>query len=526
MRQSGILPALATSLALLGVSAGGATAQGSEVTLRSIDGSISLSGALLDFDGESYRIATTIGEISVDALQVECVGAGCPPPEALRSIYTIAGSNTIGVGLMPAFIDGYALDLDSFLVQEVSSPTEMMLTVQDQSENPLAEITVLAAGSDSGFDALLSGQAALAMSSRRVTENEVRAAANAGLGNLISPEQELIIGLDGILVLTARSNPVRALTLPQLAGIFSGRLRNWADVGGPDAPISVYALTDDTGTRGVFENVVLSPIGARITPAAQEFATNVEVSDAVAADPFGIGFAGFAFERNAQAISIREACGLQSAPTVFNIKTEEYPLARRLYLYRGNGPLPPQAQALLRYISSDEAQDLIVEAGFVDQALSTKPLEELGRRIANTVLSTQEEVSFSDVREMFGALVNAERASTTFRFETGSSNLDARAVRDVARMAELIASGAFSTKEVIFVGFTDAVGQAGLNRSLSVRRAAQVVQAIEAAAPPGALDGQAISVLGLGEISPVGCNDTFEGRSLNRRVEVWLRDRV
>jgi len=76
------------------------------------------------------------------------------------------------------------------------------------------------------------------------------------------------------------------------------------------------------------------------------------------------------------------------------------------------------------------------------------------------------------------------------------------------------------------IGFTDSVGRGDLNLSLSQARAEQVRQALVSAAPPGALADSQIRVAGYGEMSPLGCNETLNGRRINRRVEVWSRDLV
>ncbi len=72
------------------------------------------------------------------------------------------------------------------------------------------------------------------------------------------------------------------------------------------------------------------------------------------------------------------------------------------------------------------------------------------------------------------------------------------------------------------VGFTDSVGQFDGNLNLSAQRAAQVAQdLIDTAA--GSLPSISVSSMGFGEISPSGCNDTDEGRRINRRFEVWIK---
>ena len=95
---------------------------------------------------------------------------------------------------------------------------------------------------------------------------------------------------------------------------------------------------------------------------------------------------------------------------------------------------------------------------------------------------------------------------------------------DVKRLSEMIARGEFAGREVLLVGFTDSIGQFDLNRGLAVRRAQGVLDEIALAAGPAALATTRVTVQGFGELTPVGCNETFQGRFANRRVEVWVRD--
>ncbi|MGB0498054.1 MAG: substrate-binding domain-containing protein [Rubricella sp.] len=507
------------------VAAHGALAQ--QVTLSSYDGSITLRGNLVEFDGQNYRIATAIGEITIDAFQVSCEGEACPPPSLLASEFTIAGSNTIGASLMPALIEAYAFALDADLAQTMTDQEGVDdFAIQDLSGADIASITLSSTGSSDGLQALFQGEAQLAMASRPVREREVAAFVGAGLGDPTSPGQEHIVGLDGLIAIVSRSNPIQSISVDNLARIFAGQITNWSQIGGPDAPVSVYARDADSGTRASFEALVLEPFGLSVTPRAQVFSSNAELSDAVAADPFGIGFVGFASERNARAIGIQEVCGIVTAPTPFAIKAEEYPLARRLYLYQTNEALPPVAQNLVDFIESDEAQDVVAQNGFIDQAISSARIDEQGRRLATAMFSAEDAAQLFQLRELAQTLVSAERLSTTFRFQPGSSLLDVRAQADARRLAEYLSSGEYDNREVLILGFTDSIGRPDLNQALSFRRAQQVLDEVLAAASPGALAGVEFTVAGYGEISPLGCNETFNGRRINRRVEVWVRDRV
>ena len=118
------------------------------------------------------------------------------------------------------------------------------------------------------------------------------------------------------------------------------------------------------------------------------------------------------------------------------------------------------------------------------------------------------------------ALIDAERLTLTFRFEDGSSDLDAQSNSNIRRLADAIGRGEFDGRELVFVGFTDGEGPADGNLRLSKRRAASVLRAVRAFA------GETSVVLsddGFGEILPMACDDTAWGRQVNRRVEVWVR---
>jgi hypothetical protein len=126
------------------------------------------------------------------------------------------------------------------------------------------------------------------------------------------------------------------VSLQQLQGIFSGALSDWSQVGGKPGKINVYARDSKSGTFDTFKTLVLDPGKQKVTGSAQGFESSEELSDSVTNDPSGIGFVGFAYLRNAKAISLVNECGMSFKPTTFNVKTEEYPLSRRPFVQRAN----------------------------------------------------------------------------------------------------------------------------------------------------------------------------------------------
>lgn len=516
-RFGGSVPALAIWLA-----ATAAGAQDNSITLRSDDGFTQIRGELVDFDGTVYTVRTALGTLRIEAAQVECEGEACPSDPLFDAEFAIHGANTIGAELMPGLIQGYADSLNAELVREVGAQDSSVFRIVAEDGREMAEIELASRGSASSFDALAGEEAAIGMSSRRARDEDAETLAAAGYEDPRDTAREHVIALDGLVVVVHPRNPLRTIGQEDLAAVFSGEITNWSELGGPDRPINVYAR-DESGTFDTFDTLILDPAGLELTDAAKRFASNAELSDAVASDEGGIGFTDIATIRATKPLALRQSCGLLSEPTIFAMKTEEYPLSRRLYLYETEASKPLHAQNLIDFALSPEAQPLIAEAGFIDTLPASATLDRMGGRIIYS-LTSDDGFSLSAMREMLEELQDAERLSTTFRFTPASSDLDPLSQREAEALAQSLAAGAYGGKQVLLVGFTDAIGQFELNRELGNRRANVVLEAIEAAAPEGALDGVDIETRGYGELMPVGCNETFGGRLANRRVEVWLRD--
>jgi len=516
-------PAALVMLAVA-AAAGQASAQSDEmVTLKSFDGFTQLRGEIVDFNGFVYIIDTAVGRLEVDAMQVNCEGPACPETLLFGAEFGIHGADTIADGLMPALIEGYGDTINAELVMELGADAaQRTIRMIHPNGEEMAAIDVAALNPDAAYEDLANGAAAIAMADRRMTDASASVLAAAGYGDLRNSENEIIVAVDGLAIIVHPDNPVRTIATREIAGIFSGEIRNWSELGGRDLPISIYSQPEGFGARATLEELVLEPQGAALTAAAVEIADDPERSDKVATDPGGISFVGFAFIRAARALPIRQECGLLSYPTEFGIKTDEYPLSRRLYLYTTGQGTPAHAQRLIDFATSDEAAPYIEDAGFTSLVPETEGLRNQGMRLAHA-LTVEEDFSLEAMRRMLAELKAAERLSTTFRFRPGSSNLTAQSEEDAARLARAIAGGDFAGKQVMLIGFTDSIGQFELNRRLSQRRAEGVRETMANIVGEAALARADIAVRGYGELTPVGCNTTFDGRVTNRRIEVWVR---
>lgn len=510
-------------------------AEAAEITLRLKGGGFQLTGELKEYDTSKYVIENrSFGTMTLDATRFDCIGQGCPraayaAPAALSLAVSrsktirIHGSDVVGAELMPLLVQGYADSIGAKAVKAVgANPLEMQIRLTDANENEIATVELQRYGTEQAIAGLANGTVQIAMADRPITGEEEAQLASGGLPNIRSAAHEHVIALDGLVIVVSDDNPAVSVSVDHIARIFAGEITDWQDIGLPPGPISVYSTESRSGTFSVFDALVLSPRNLALTGDAQIMGSSGDVSDAVARDPNGIGLTSFAFLRNAKAINVESPCGLITRPSIFTVKAEEYPLTRRIYLYTGI-LTQPHARGLIDYIFSPAAQRQIASAQFVDQSADFLGFEDQGGRIAYALNAPAEDFDMGQMRQLISEMNGARRLSLTFRFQLGSVELDARARADINRLVDLMRTPELGSKEILLLGFADSIGQFASNTTLSQRRAAQVHNTLLSAAG-NTVNPALISSRGYSELAPVACNDSNEGRYLNRRVEVWVRD--
>jgi len=492
-----------------------------QITLKSLDGTVAMTGDLLEYDGNTYLLGMLIGDISIDAGQVTCEGAGCPSLLAGLTEFSIAGSGAIGTTLLPTLIEVFALDRGGDLEVSTAADGSQIFSVLEADGSVYASITVQSSSTIDGFTGLMEGSAVIGMSSRPINANEIATFDLSGKGRLDSPDQEKILALDGVITAVNRNNPVQILSLEQMGAIFEGAITNWRQLGGNDAPITLYRRDEAADTVQAFYASAMAPDLHTFANTAIIMDTDVAVSDAVAADINGIGITSFSQERNAKAVTVRSVCGELFEPSIYAIKTEEYPLTQRLYLYNNNS-LPDIAAEFMDFATSPAAQSVIRSAGFVDQSVARAGLDAQGRRLAQAIVSAPGRAVLLQLQDLATIMLDADRLSFTLHYGD-NGELDARAQADIERLAAMIRNGDFSSRQMLLFGFSDNAG--AVNRELNATQAiAQNVRdRIVAATGRANLGNLRISPIGYGRLMPIGCNETPYGRSSNNRVEIWVK---
>jgi phosphate transport system substrate-binding protein len=520
---------LTTSSALRAVALAGALvmpglAQAEEVNLISADGTVDIVGEFVGFEDNTYIIRTALGELRLSAKRVRCEGAACPTFETVTADVVLAGSETLGLGVMPLLLEGYAGVLDADMASKRDGTNLVAELVGDQGfGDALGSYLVQSSGSNQAFQALIDKSASIGMASRRILPVEARALRDAGAGNMVDAEQEHIIAVDSIVVVVNPDNGVEELTMAQLGQIYAGSITNWSQLGGRDMPITVVGHPLDSSASEVFYGAVLGadPSTWRLSPELVVAADDNDAAAKVNEESGAIGFVGYAFQRGAKPVSLVNACGLTMSPNAFNARTEEYTLQRRMYLYN-RGDVTPEAKAFLDFIKSTEADSLIRKAGFIDLGVASQEQALDGDRARSLLDPNVDPYEGNVMREMLGTMLDYQRLSTTFRFRTGSSKLDERGTVDMDRLIDYLQEVPEGS-QVMLVGFTDDVGAFDSNRELSEERARQVLAEVEERAGDRLQDIE-LTYRGFGEVAPTACNAEDRGRAINRRVEVWIQE--
>jgi phosphate transport system substrate-binding protein len=208
-----------------------------------------------------------------------------------------------------------------------------------------AVVLVQGGGSSAGIQAARSGAAHIGMSSRELKPEE-------------KDLYEIVVAHDGLAIIVHPSNPIRNLSLFQMKSVFSGEIRNWRVLGGPDREIDVVTREEGSGTRAAFQELVMGQ--ERIFKRAIVEDSNGTVREIVAGNPNSIGFISLGL------VSDRvKALWLDGVvPGKEAIRRKEYLLVRP-FLFVSKGPPHGLARAFIDFVLSQEGQALVEKEGLI-----------------------------------------------------------------------------------------------------------------------------------------------------------------
>ena len=155
------------------------------------------------------------------------------------------------------------------------------------------------------------------------------------------------------------SNPRANLTIEQIRDIYTGKIRNWKELGGPDEPIVVISRDTNSGTYETFETMVLK--GAKIAGNVEYVGSNGAIRQRVLSTTAAIGYVGLAFTEGVKALTVN---GIEVTPET--VTSKKYPISRPLYMYTNGRPKAGTPLAdFVELAKTPEGKKIVEATGFV-----------------------------------------------------------------------------------------------------------------------------------------------------------------
>lgn len=243
------------------------------------------------------------------------------------------------------------------------SDTQIPLVQREAEEymrmHPEASVLVSGGGSGIGIAALIDGSTDIAMSARLINSEE-KTELDLKKKNLA----KVTICRDALAVIVNPKNKVEKLTLEQLEGIFTGRIRNWKEVGGTDTKISVYCRESSSGNYEFFKQKVMNQ--KNYSPDALNMPATQAVIQSITETEGGIGYVGIAYleKPGVKALSVSNDAKTFVAPTMATARNKNYPIIRDLYFFYDIST-ESKIKAFVDFVLSDAGQKIVEEVGYV-----------------------------------------------------------------------------------------------------------------------------------------------------------------
>jgi phosphate transport system substrate-binding protein len=224
-------------------------------------------------------------------------------------------------------------------------PFAGLLAEEYMSRHPESHIYVQGGGSTAGIEAVITRAAKIGMSSR----------------NLIGEEKKLYavtIAKDAIAIILHPQNPIQDLSLDQIREVFSGKIRDWKELGGPHHPIVLVTREEGSGTREAFQKFVMGKEDISLEALVQD--SNGAVRQVVASNPNAIGYISLGLVNNQ--IKALKISGVE--PNLTDIENGKYTLVRP-FLFLFNEEPVGEAKSFLEFVLSPLAQKMLFKEGLV-----------------------------------------------------------------------------------------------------------------------------------------------------------------
>ncbi|MDR2119739.1 MAG: PstS family phosphate ABC transporter substrate-binding protein [Tannerella sp.] len=254
--------------------------------------------------------------------------------------------------------------LSAVQAQKIKGSDTMLPLSQKEAEdymkvNSSQTVIVTGGGSGVGISALLEGTTDIAQLSRKIKFDERQKLQHGG-----KKVKEVVVAYDALAVIVHPGNTVGNLTREQLEGIFTGKIKNWKEVGGSDLPVIPYSRETSSGTYEFFKETVLK--NKNYKNGIMSMPATGAIIQSVSQTKGAIGYVGLAYlNRDVKAVHISYDGGKTFVkPSVATAKDGTYPIVRAL-LYYYTSLSESKVKPFIDYVLSDAGQKAVADIGFI-----------------------------------------------------------------------------------------------------------------------------------------------------------------
>ena len=219
-----------------------------------------------------------------------------------------------------------------------------------QDDNREVTINYEMNGSGDGIKNASSGMYEIGHSSRELKTDGTEDGLNA-----------IPYAIDGIAVIMHKNNAVENLSKEQIKDIYTGKVKNWSEVGGNDALITVVTREASSGTRSAFAEIIgIEKKGDDETKIVAEATTcdsTGAVQTNVAQNENAIGYMSFSDVDDTK-VSVAKFENIQISEAT--LKGGSYALKRDFYIVTKKGAeLSPEGKAFMDFVLGDAGQGIV-----------------------------------------------------------------------------------------------------------------------------------------------------------------------
>lgn len=221
-------------------------------------------------------------------------------------------------------------------------------------------------GTHQALVAVIEGEADVAVAARGLSPDEQALAREKGVEIRTVP-----VALDAFVFLVNKENPLKDMTVEQIRGIYTGKIAEWKEIGGPEGAINPYQRERNSGSQDTMEKLVMEGREMVEHRPSEMALSMVGPFNAIRHDRRGLGYTFRYYDTYMTHMPEVEMVAVNGvAPAPENIANRTYPFVTDVVLaWRADMPEDAPGAKLREWFLSEEGQAVVAESGYVPVGL-------------------------------------------------------------------------------------------------------------------------------------------------------------